>query len=101
VSRQYAATADRWFQFQKRTQLFIRSQNETLSVAAMCVSNPDCSPVVAAKISTVLIWSPMRCHSVGVVWRAERCQQRNRQCNAQQPFTSYFKYNRKMRKFRD
>jgi hypothetical protein len=25
-------------------QLFIRSHNETLSVAAMCVNNPDCSP---------------------------------------------------------
>jgi hypothetical protein len=29
----------------KRSQLFIRSQNETLSVVAMCVSNPDRSPV--------------------------------------------------------
>ena len=35
----------RRFKFQKRRQLFIRSQNETLSVAAMCVSNPDCSPL--------------------------------------------------------
>ena len=28
----------------KGCQLFIRSHNETLSVVAMCVSNPDCSP---------------------------------------------------------
>src|SRR5205823_7437522 len=34
---------NRRFQFHKRSQLFIRSHNETLSVAAMCVSNPDCS----------------------------------------------------------
>jgi len=26
-------------------QLFIRVHNETLSVAAMCVGNPDCSPL--------------------------------------------------------
>jgi len=33
------------FEFQKRSQLFIRTHNETLSVVAMRVSNPDCSPV--------------------------------------------------------
>src|SRR5438132_284909 len=32
------------FEFQKRSQLFIRMHNETLSVAAMRVSNPDRSP---------------------------------------------------------
>jgi len=32
-------------QFQKRSQLFIRTHNVTLSVAAMRVSNPDCSPL--------------------------------------------------------
>jgi hypothetical protein len=31
-------------EFQKRSQLFIRVHNEALSVAAMCVNNPDCSP---------------------------------------------------------
>ncbi len=30
------------FKFHKRRQLFIRSHNETLSVATMCVCNPDC-----------------------------------------------------------
>jgi hypothetical protein len=30
--------------FPKRSQLFIRSHNETLSVVAMCVGNPDRSP---------------------------------------------------------
>jgi hypothetical protein len=29
----------------KRSQLFIPTRNETLSVAAMCVSNPDRSPL--------------------------------------------------------
>ena len=35
----------RRFKLNKRGQPFIRTHNETLSVAAMCVSNPDCSPV--------------------------------------------------------
>jgi hypothetical protein len=33
------------FKFQKRSQFFIRTYNETLSVVAMCVCNEDCSPV--------------------------------------------------------
>jgi hypothetical protein len=31
----------RRFKFQKSSQLFIRTHNETLSVAAMSVGNPD------------------------------------------------------------
>jgi hypothetical protein len=27
------------------SQLFLRAHNETLNVAAVCVCNPDCSPV--------------------------------------------------------
>jgi len=38
-------SASRRFEFQKRGQLFIRMHNQALSVAAMCVSNPDRSPV--------------------------------------------------------
>jgi hypothetical protein len=33
------------FQFHKRSQLFIRTHNETLSVIAMSVSNKDHSPL--------------------------------------------------------
>jgi hypothetical protein len=33
------------FKLHKRRQLFIRAHNETLSVVAMCVGNPDRSPV--------------------------------------------------------
>jgi hypothetical protein len=33
------------FKFSKRSQLFIRSHNETLPVAAMCICNPDDSSV--------------------------------------------------------
>jgi hypothetical protein len=41
----YSATsAYRRFQFQKSRELFIRTHNETLSVAAIGVSNPDRSP---------------------------------------------------------
>src|SRR5438128_293571 len=35
---------NRRFDFDKRSQLFIRTHNETLSVVAMRVSNPDYSP---------------------------------------------------------
>jgi hypothetical protein len=34
----FAASADRRFEFDKRSQLFIRMHNETLSVVAMRVS---------------------------------------------------------------
>jgi hypothetical protein len=37
--------ANRRFKFHKRGQLFLRMHNETLSVAAMRVNNPDRSPV--------------------------------------------------------
>jgi len=39
-----ASTGHR-FQFQKSRQLFLRLHNETLSIVAMCVCNPDGSPV--------------------------------------------------------
>jgi hypothetical protein len=32
---------NRRFEFQKRRQFFIRLRNETLSVVAMCVCNPQ------------------------------------------------------------
>jgi len=35
---------NRRFEFHKSRQLFIRVHNETLSVVAMRVNNPDCSP---------------------------------------------------------
>jgi hypothetical protein len=44
MSRQFAASAGRRFEFHKRGQRFIRAHNETLSVAAMGVSNPNCGP---------------------------------------------------------
>ena len=40
-----ATSANRRFEFNKRSQLFIRTHNETLSVTAMRVHNPDRSPV--------------------------------------------------------
>ena len=36
---------NRPFQFQKRRPLFVGVHNKALSVAAVRVSNPDCSPV--------------------------------------------------------
>jgi len=35
----------------KRRQLFIRTHHETLSVVAMCVSNPDYSPARAVELA--------------------------------------------------
>jgi hypothetical protein len=37
-------TADRRFEFQKRSHLFIRVHNEALTVVAMCVGDKDRSP---------------------------------------------------------
>jgi len=39
----HAAESDRRFEFHKRSQLFVRVHNVTLSVPAMRVSNADCS----------------------------------------------------------
>jgi hypothetical protein len=44
LSTQFAASANRRFQFHKRGQLFIRTHNEPLSIAVMRVSNEDCAP---------------------------------------------------------
>jgi hypothetical protein len=44
LSNQFAASSNDKFQFHKRSQLFIRAHNETLSVVTMRVSNPDRSP---------------------------------------------------------
>ena len=44
TSQDNSATTNRRLGFQKRAQLFIRSRNKTLSVAAMRVCNPDRSP---------------------------------------------------------
>jgi len=43
VSIQIAASANRPFEFQKRSQLFIGTHNETLTVAVMRVGNRDLS----------------------------------------------------------
>jgi hypothetical protein len=45
VSRKITASTDRRFEFNKRSQLFIRARNKTLSVFAMRINNPDRSPV--------------------------------------------------------
>jgi len=44
----------RRLQVQNRSQLFIRSHDETLSVAAMCVSNPDCASFVLERKLAIL-----------------------------------------------
>jgi hypothetical protein len=45
LSRQFAASANRRFKFEKCRQLLIRTHNVTPSVAAMRGNNPDCSAV--------------------------------------------------------
>ena len=44
-SQSVAALPNCWFEFHKRGQLFIRMHNEPLAVVAVCVCNPDRSPV--------------------------------------------------------
>ena len=46
------ATLSRRFQLHKRRQLFIRPYNETLSVAAVRVNNPDRSPFTINRCGT-------------------------------------------------
>jgi hypothetical protein len=43
LSKQFVARPNRRFEFHKRSQQFIRTHDEALTVA-MCVCNPDCSP---------------------------------------------------------
>ena len=43
VEASFPARPNRLFKFQKRRQYFIGVHNETLSVVAMPVCNPDCS----------------------------------------------------------
>ena len=45
LSRQFAVSTNRRLEFHKRSQLFIRAHNETLSIVAMRVCNPDRAPV--------------------------------------------------------
>jgi len=45
LSMQFAMTSNRRVGFQKRSQLLIGSHDATLSITAMGVSNPDCSPL--------------------------------------------------------
>ncbi len=44
LSSQFAATPNRRFEFKKRRQDVIRAHNETLSIVAVRVCNPDRSP---------------------------------------------------------
>ncbi len=44
-SSSFRAATDRRFEFDKGRQLFIRTDNEPLPIASMCVCNPDCLPV--------------------------------------------------------
>jgi len=44
VRRRFVSTPNRRFEFHKSCQLSIRVHNETFSITAMCVSNPDRSP---------------------------------------------------------
>jgi hypothetical protein len=43
LSRKFAASPNRRFEFHKRSQFFIGTHNQTLSVAAMRIGNEDCS----------------------------------------------------------
>jgi len=44
------------FSFYKRGQQFIGAHNETLSVIAVCVRNPDCSSVVESELAIFAVF---------------------------------------------
>jgi hypothetical protein len=69
------------FQFQKRSQYFIRVHNETLSAIAMCVCNPDRSPLAiqsrhsapaASGFSEIVSGDFAVLHAVISAWRSCR-----------------------------
>src|SRR5262249_41716633 len=72
---QYVDT-NRPLQFQKCRQLFIRTHNETLFVAAMRVGNPDCSPIGIELLSNV--------------FSVTRVRMRSRQASTNEKLTAFF-----------
>jgi hypothetical protein len=46
---------NRRFEFEKRSQFFVGAHNETLSVAPMCICNPDRSPFSNPRLRPDLI----------------------------------------------
>jgi hypothetical protein len=46
LSNQFAINPHRRFQFNERSELFIRTHNETLSIVAMRVNHPDRLPAL-------------------------------------------------------
>jgi len=56
---------NRPLQFQKRSQLFIGAHNEMLSVAVVCIDNPDCSCFVVESELANLQCFPASCS----LWR--------------------------------
>jgi hypothetical protein len=58
------------FEFHKRGQLFIRTHNEPLPIAAMRVSNPDCSPVgIIASYALLKSTKDVLVVAHGTLWR--------------------------------
>jgi hypothetical protein len=56
---------DRRFEFDKRSQLFIRTHDETVIAVAMCISNEDCWPSLQDDLvehATILIAACVRSH---------------------------------------
>ncbi|PYI99223.1 MAG: hypothetical protein DME98_01445 [Verrucomicrobia bacterium] len=68
---QFAASPNRRFEFNKSGKLFIRAHNEALTVVAMRIHNPDCSPV--GTLMVLMIFSFIGCqHDWFVNWYLNR-----------------------------
>ena len=57
--------ASRRFEFQKRSQLFIGMHNEALSVVAMCISNPNYSPLAMLPLTVARVSLNLKDHDRG------------------------------------
>jgi len=58
LSSQFAASASYRFKFQKRSQLFVRTHNETLSVAAMSVPIQIVCPLDVCPLESIAETQP-------------------------------------------
>jgi hypothetical protein len=73
LSRQFAASANRKFQFYKRRQPFLGLHDVTLSIAAMRVSNPDRSPLESIAATQPKLQPALRRLSAMISQCSEKC----------------------------
>src|SRR6266404_6274781 len=81
------------FEFYKRSQLVIRSHNETLSIVAVRVCNPHCSPVGIIEVMADERWARLA-EQQGVAYGWQAC------CNRTGPEFRNFSTSQTSRRWR-